>query len=355
MLSRKVNLFVTDTKLDVGIKHFEAPYKRAIRYFKYSKSATGVFLNSFKLAFTTRSNIIIHEFAIGILSLPFMFLLCKLTRRKFFLWSHGYDRKKGFYPRRSILDMYRLVLMKLADGIIVYGQKDKLLLSKYVTPNKVFIAQNTLDTESLIVIKKQLQSEGRDNIKKRLGITHEYNIIFIGRMMKNKKPDLLYDIHNILLTKYNKRVGVHFVGDGPMMQEIKCKVEGSDAYNDFYFYGAVDDYEISGALLFVCDMMVMPGDLGLSINHSFCFDCPVTTFKQRGFSPAHGPEIEYLIHERTGFLIDEHTAHAISHQINSFFENSELRSEMIENVRNMPEDVFPITRMVDGLLNCINS
>ena len=71
--------------------------------------------------------------------------------------------------------------------------------------------------------------------------------------------------------------------------------------NNVVFHGAIHDDVKTGEILFACDMMVMPGYLGLSVNHAFCFDCPVMSFEQQKNGPFHSPEVEYVINNKTGF------------------------------------------------------
>ena len=126
-------------------------------------------------------------------------------------------------------------------------------------------------------------------IKERLGIKHDFNILFIGRLLASKKPDLLLDVYEILKNQYQTTIGVHFIGSGERYDAIKERIESNFDASDFYLYGAIHDNEKSGELLFASDMMVLPGAAGLSINHAFCFDCPVVSFAAHNWDPAHGP------------------------------------------------------------------
>ena len=262
--------------------------------------------------------------------------------------------KTGFHPESKRADKYRLFLSRLVDANIVYGQMDKNLLQKYLDKDHIFVAQNTLDTNTLSNIKERLEQEGKDRIKERLGIRHEVNITYIGRMLPSKRPDLLVDIYNLLKTAYGITAGIHFIGNGELLPTIKERVQAEFPAEDFYFHGAIHDNEKTGELLYVSDIMVMPGGMGLSVNHAFCFDCPVLTFKRENGFPAHGPEIEYVVHQKTGFLIEEHTPEAVATALSQFIKNTTLKEEIRNNIQFAVRNVFPLEKMVEGVMECVN-
>jgi glycosyltransferase involved in cell wall biosynthesis len=354
LISKKVELKVFHGKNNSGIKSISTCYSEHIPYFQYGKKETNVLLFPIRKILKHKPRIVICDLALGILNLPFIILVCKLMRIKFVFWSHGYNRKTGFQPETRLSDKYRLFLLKFADANIIYGQMDKEILQKYLNKEKLFIAQNTIDTSTLISIRKRLENEGKINIKKRLNIKHEFNIIFISRMLRSKKPELLVDIYEILKNIYGITVGIHFIGDGEMLSLIKKEVHLKSYDEDYYFHGSSHDNVLNGELLYLSDIMAIPGDLGLSINYSFCFDCPVISFKQKNGYPAHGPEVEHVINNKTGFLVEEQTPEAMANAINSLLVNTQLRNEFTKNIRLSVENEFPLEKMVSGVLDCVN-
>ena len=47
------------------------------------------------------------------------------------------------------------------------------------------------------------------------------------------------------------------------------------------FHGAIFDYAITGAYLFASDLMIIPENVGLSLNHAMAFGCPVLSCKEK--------------------------------------------------------------------------
>lgn len=354
LLAQHINLLVLYGHNNSGIETTKSNYSKKIPSLQYWFKDTAVILFPLFQILKFRPKVVILEFALGLINLPIIILVCKIFGIKCAFWSHGYDRAIGFQPKNRLLDRYRLFLMKWVGANIVYGKEDRDVLQPYLTKSEIFIAQNTLDTISASKIRKELELEGKVGIKERLRVNHEFNLIFIGRMIASKKPELLIQMYEQLKSKYNLVVGVHFIGDGPMLEKIKEEIQEKSIETDFYLHGAVYDDVKNGELLFISDLMVMPGYLGLSVNHALCFGCPVLSFKKINGYPSHSPEVEYVITDKTGFLLEEHSASAMAVAAHKLFMDNNLKDEFQENIRLMVTDVFPLEKMVGGVVDCVD-
>jgi glycosyltransferase involved in cell wall biosynthesis len=354
ILSKKYNFKFLHSQNKSGINQVITPYSVKIKSFDFSTKETGTYLFITNYLEKIKPQVVIHEFAIGILSMFKTYLKCKLLNMKFILYSHGYNRKTGFNPQKSWFDKIRLFYLKKADAIIVYGQFDKGVLSNYINTDKIFVAQNTLDTHGLSSIKNKLIEEGRENVKKRIGFDKQYNLVFIGRLLSDKNPDLVIDALDQLLNTYQVDVALHYVGGGGEYAHLKEKVESLGLANKVVFHGAMHNETKTGEILFASDMMVMPGYLGLSVNHAFCFDCPVMSFEQQENGPFHSPEVEYVVNNETGFLLQEHSVNSLAHALNDYLINPTLQLTIKKNIQKMVSEVFPIEKMVKGFDDAIS-
>lgn len=354
ILSEKYSFNFLHSQNSSGINQVITPYSVEIESFKFSKKETGTYLFISNYLEKIKPQVVIHEFAIGILSMFRTYLICRRLKMKFILYSHGYDRKKGFNPQTSWFDKIRLFYLKKADAVIVYGQFDKSLLGNYINTDKIFVAQNTIDTHHLLSVKNKLAEEGKENVKKRLGFDKQYNLIFIGRLLEDKKPALVIDALNELLNTHHLDVALHYVGGGNEYSYLKEKTESLRLANNVVFHGAIHDENKTGEILFASDMMVMPGYLGLSVNHAFCFECPVMSFEQQENGPFHSPEVEYVINDETGYLLQEHSADSLAFALNKYLCNPILQITIKENIQKMVSEVFPIEKMVKGFDDAIS-
>jgi glycosyltransferase involved in cell wall biosynthesis len=338
---------------DTTIKQATTLYSKPIKSFQYSKNDTHLFIESFSNLFKFRPEAVIHEFAIGILSLVPMYICCKILGTKFILYSHGYNRMTGFHPEKSWADKYRVFLMKRADAVILYTNTDKKRLSPYVNSNKIFVAQNTLDTKHLVEIRNDLVEEGKEQLKHRLGFTHKYNLTFIGRLLDEKMPETVLHVFDSIQKKLPNQVGIHFVGGGEIAH-LQAIVKEQNWQNHVTFHGSVYEDQKSGEFLYASDMMIMPGYLGLAVNHAFIFDCPVVSFSQTEKGPFHSPEIEYVVENETGFLIPDLSVEKMANTIVSYLLNEPLQLKTKENIRYKMEHELTIDNMVKGFTDAID-
>ena len=338
---------------DTTINQSVTPYSKVIKSWQYNSNPTNVFFESFSTLFKFKPKVFIHELAIGMLTMLPMYVCCKLMGVKFILYSHGYNRLYGFHPPSSWADKYRVFLMKLADATIIYTHKDRKMLGEYANINKIFVAQNTLDTTQLKVIKKELEKEGRIQIKQRLGLTHTYNLTFIGRIIDEKMPEKILEVFDILQQKMPNQIGIHFVGGGDV-EALKRTVEEKKWENDVLFHGAIYDDQHTGAFLYASDMMLIPGSLGLAINHAFMFDCPIISFDKCGNIPFHGPELDYVVENETGFLIPDLSVKKMAEKLMAYLLNEPMQMEMKKHIQDKMNTQLTIDNMVLGFTDAVD-
>lgn len=353
-IHREVDFTLLHSKNTSGIKQTSAPYSIQIKQWQYGKGDTRLFFRVFGFIRRNKPKIIIHELAVGILSLPLVVLARKIFGYKFILWGHTYNRKKGFDPQKSLSDKYRLWLQKKADAIITYsmGEKEELVKNN-INGNKIFPGLNTLDTNKFLPIRDSFRKIGKENIKQKLGFTHQFNLIFIGRLYEDKWPQVAIEVLDLLFKKNFLSVGLHFVGSGTMEKSLVDYANKNGLQHNVFFHKEIFDEYKSGELLFASDIMIMPGCVGLSVNHAFCFDCPVITFESNNNIPAHGPEIEYIIHGKTGFIAKNRSVEEMAGIIYNYLSDAPLQDEVKINIRNMIEKTCPIEKLTGAFVDAI--
>ena len=352
-LAEKYDFLLLHSNKDKTINQSITPYSKIIKSFQYSKNETHLLFESFSQLFKFKPEVVIHESSIGILTLLPMYLFSKLIGAKFALYGHGYNRFNGYNPNKSWADKYRAFLMKLADAIIIYTETDKKRLSAHADNRKIFVAQNTLDTSHLVAIKSNLETEGKAQIKQKIGFTHPYNLIFIGRLLDEKMPHTILDVFEILNKKLPNQIGIHFVGGGSI-STLKRKVDEKQWHNHVKFYGSVYDEQKTAEFLFSSDLMIMPGYLGLAVNHAFIFDCPVISFLQTEKGPFHSPEIEYVIDNETGFLIPNLSVEKMATVILQYLTNEPLQLKMKNFIQQKMETELTTENMVKGFTDAVS-
>jgi len=333
------------------------PHLKIRDFYLYPKKDTLAFLDIFTPLFKYKPTVVVTEFALCILSNWILLFLKPFLRYKLILWSHGYNRKTGWHPEGSFADKLRVWWMNRADAVILYGQEGKKMLAPYIMDSKkIFVAQNTLDTVTLLKIRDKLCKIGKERVKKQLGFRERYNLIYIGRLLKEKEPDRLIDVYKVISKRIDS-IELHIVGNGPMREKLKVKTQrlkDEDKNLKVKFWGAITDNGMTGKMLYASNLMVIPGYLGLVTVHSFCFDCPVVSQKQGVNGPFHAPEIEYVIDGKTGFLTPYGNNEFMAEVIIKYLLDEAKVTQMKEEIRKTVEKVCSLDNMIKGFSEAID-
>jgi glycosyltransferase involved in cell wall biosynthesis len=209
------------------------------------------------------------------------------------LWGQGYSRTRAFDPGRHVADKLHLLLVQLADAYVGYTDAVRDTLARYVPPAKLFVANNTVDTTRTEASRRRLEAEGQAAVRARLGLARGAYLSFIGRLQRRKRLDLLVDAFARLRAD-GLDAGLLVIGDGPEREAVARRAADAGLAADA---GVAADVHLLGArygaeadaYLFASDAMVMPGALGLAVNHALLLGRPVVSAPtdDDGFEAVH--------------------------------------------------------------------
>ena len=278
--------------------------------------------------------------------LPFL-IYCRIVRLPAVVWGQGFSRHRRFRPFRNPFDFLGLLIVRLADSYVAYSPMVKETLNRYVNTSRVSVAANTINLEPLDPILEQLKAEGKASVKRSLGLKKNQYLVFIGRLQKRKRIDFLLDAY-ARMTERRDDVGLIVIGDGPEKTRLE-KTAKEILLGEIRFIGALDFAE-SAPYLFASDVMVIPGWLGLAVNHGFYFGLPVVTCKGEDDGSGHPPEIEWLEPGVTGIVSKADDADEFARDICEALRRS---SEMGVSARKYFHQNLQIGRMIDGFIKGI--
>lgn len=245
-----------------------------------------------------RPAVVISVFNIGNLNIYKLLAMRKKLGFRLILWSFGYDPARGFEPRSNMTDRVRLFLSQKADAVIFYWNKGRELSEFYSRKKQhYFTAPNTLDTDKLTELKGEFDLIGRDKIRKELGISEAAHFVYVGRLLADKEIEILIKAFD-LYSETDPDSRLTIVGGGP--EEAKLRKLAVGTGRKIVFTGEETRDEVTGKWLYVSDAMVMPGRLGLSVVHSFCFGTPVISQNKSGYF--HGEGVGYIKDGINGYL-----------------------------------------------------
>ncbi len=315
----------------------------------YPAGSSKIFISDLKsLMSVKKPQVIISVFNIGNLNLYRLFLLRKVLGFKLILWSFGYDPVRGFDPKKSFADKIRLLMCQKADAVIFYWQKGREEVERFsARKDHYFVAPNTLDTVELTSLRKTFDLKGRDIIRKDLGITGKNHFIYVGRLLADKQIDLLINSFGILNSR-SSDARLTIIGDGPERESLQTL---AGTISGIEFKGEILNDEQTGKWLYASDALVMPGRLGLSVVHAFCFGTPVISQAKDGYY--HGEGIGYLKDGINGFLAKDGDAEDIARKMSVLCDDPEYLESMRKNALDTIESECSVEKMLDGFQQAI--
>ena len=187
---------------------------------------------------------------------------------KTYVWGHAWPRK-GPNSKTVIL---RHFMQRLASGTITYSKAHKKELRIKHPKLCVLNAPNALYSQQQIG-ELELPT---DQVK---------NIIYVGRLVVNKKPLFLIKAFHKLI---DLDANLIIVGDGPERKKIDKYVETHKLESRVQLMGHINNFNKLKELYATSLVSVSPGYVGLSITQSFAFGVPMLISRNE----SHSPEIE---------------------------------------------------------------
>ena len=201
----------------------------------------------------------------------FFLILRKMLypKKRVYGWTHGMLGKEG----KRTWWVYNL-MFRLLTGAFIYNERSTRLMMKRGIPSyKLHTIYNSLNYDEQLKLRNSLSNSGLflDHFK-----NENPNIVFIGRLTKVKRFDLLIDaIAN--LKGRGEFYNVTFIGDGEERANMEKRVKDLGIAPQIWFFGACYDERVNSELIYNADLCVSPGNIGLTAMHVMMFGCPVIT------------------------------------------------------------------------------
>ena len=238
-------------------------------------------------------------------------------QKQIYFWTHGWYGKETKFEKA----LKKIFLRLPNGGCFLYGNyARKLMIEEGFSPVKLYVIHNSLDYDAQLRIRNSLKKS--DIYQNHFGNTHK-NIVFIGRLTKVKRFDLLIDAVALLKEK-EQFVNITFVGDGVERHNIEEMVKRKGLNESVWFYGASYDEKSNAELLFNADLCVSPGNIGLTAMHVMMFGCPAIT--NDDFSHQM-PEFEAIQEGKTGSFFKVGSSLSLAETISNWFSLNNMDRE----------------------------
>lgn len=236
------------------------------------------------------------------------FGLSRLFKKKVYVWTHGWYGKEN-----KIEATLKKWQFNHVDGIFVYSNYARnLMIKEGLSAEKIFTIHNSLLYDQQKALRESIVPS---TIYKDHFCNDTPTIIFIGRLTKVKKLDMVVDALSKLKAK-GENYNLVFVGDGVEKKNLEAKVTEMGLQRNVWFYGACYDEKKNAELIFSADLCVSPGNVGLTAIHALTFGCPVITHNCFKWQM---PEFEAIQTGVTGDFFEMDNVNALSDCISHWF------------------------------------
>ena len=203
---------------------------------------------------------------------------------KVHFWTHGINYQISNFRLRLLSFFY-----SNSSSIFTYENNGKQSISKMTNNKNIFVVKNSLNYSNYGFNKNQI-------LRKQ---TKNFLILFSGRLIRNKKVDVLINAIKLLVDQ-DIPVICNIIGNGEHKNELIILTNKLGLQNKINFVGAkygdeVDNYFLSS------DAFVLPGKVGLSIIHALSYGLPVITTSL----PIHSPESAILKNNHNAFFYND--------------------------------------------------
>ncbi|GAB7257504.1 glycosyltransferase [Polaribacter sp. OB-PA-B3] len=307
-------------------KFFNTPSFRFKSFVFHKKMISYILKNDF-------DRYILHSSPFWITILISFFIL-KLKGKKCYNWTHGLLKNEDNFKTKFYLNFY-----KLFDGILLYGDgAKKNMIAKGFPEKKLKVIYNSLDYKTQVLNRNKLKTEDFLELKKKI-FGKNYNraqLIFIGRLTKQKKLSVLIDLIDIL-NKKGEKFNLLFVGDGTEKNNLEELTFNKKLSHQIKFYGpSYDEFEIY-SLIASSDCCISPGEIGLTAIHALTYGTPVISHSNANFQM---PEFESIIDGENGKLFKHNDMDSLVNAVLTWFAQNKNREVIRNNCYKIIDNVF---------------
>jgi glycosyltransferase involved in cell wall biosynthesis len=259
-----------------------------------------------------------------------VFLLLRLlSRKRTILWGHAWPRS----GKNSKSDKLRHVMRLLASQIIVYTEQQKLELQQKMPHKKISAAPNA------VLFKNEMSIDANQEAN---------NIIYVGRLIADKKPILLYQGFKKALKQLPEATLI-IIGEGPERAKLLQLSRKDGLEHRVLIPGEVTDVSLLKEYYKHALLSASPGYVGLSITQSLGYGVPMIIARDE----KHSPELEAVKEGFNAQFFNSNDENSLAQGLISFFDNKDkwlkVRNEIVEDCRNR----YSIEAMTATFLNLL--
>ncbi len=259
---------------------------------------------------------VIETDSIPFLHLPSVWLVSKLRRKPLVIIWHEVWGKDYWSGHLGPLGRFGYLIERLSSHVgnvtIAVSRRTHRHLSEM-----------GLDRRRLVLVENAVRPFGK------IGDTEEFDLLFVGRLMPHKRPemaiDLLEELHDLTLT-------LCIVGVGPLRTELQIKVDRGGLNRQVVFVEMASD-EMLGGLMRRSRILLSPSEregFGLVVAEALSLGTPVVTVD----APTNAAQ-DLVIDGVTGQICIAGSLVDFSSAVRTLIENPIPRHQVIEGWQSL--------------------
>ena len=255
-----------------------------------------------------------------------LLLVRMMLRRRTILWGHAWPRSGP----ASTTDRVRHMMRRMADSLITYTTTQASELRVRHTNKQIVSAPNALYRESEFAFDDETMRD---------------TILYVGRLHKDKKPDLLVRAFGSSQAECSD-LRLIIVGDGDFSNEVQALVDSSPAGGSIQLLGFISDYQMLRRLYSRAIATVSPGYVGLSITQSLSFGVPMIISRDED----HSPELEAAEEGVNCVFFETDSVTDLSAKMLDMAADRESWRERGQSIKARCASKYSVEQMVAGLI-----
>jgi len=267
----------------------------------------------------------------GRFALPAVYLIARLRRKPFILWTGIWMRlQTPFHRLAFLLTRY---IYRHADAIVVYGEHVKrYLISEGVPPERIFVAAHAVDNE---LYSREVSEREKTALRQRLGIASGKKVVlYLGRLEEVK--GLPYLLEAFAFLRRDDTVLV-LSGTGSERSMLEQMVREKGLTDRVRFTGYIPPEQTVAyyalAYVYVLPSITLPyfkEPWGLVVNEAMNQGVPVIA------TDAVGAAAGGLVQDGVnGFVVPEQDSAALAQALRRVLDDPELRNQLGRNARQI--------------------
>lgn len=273
---------------------------------------------------------VIHNVGVWLIALTH-----RLFGKRLVLKGYFYRPTRGRFSRASFF-LRRLLHRRAATFLAYTDRGARSLLAEGISEDRVFVSQNSLDTEMLMTLATEVDPGFGVKAREELGLGDGPVLLFLGKLIEVKRVDIAVDV----VSQLNRSTSLLVVGEGKARRQLEERALGLPVR----FLGAIYDERELASYFSMTDLLVLPGRVGLTCVHGFANGVPCVTTHEALVEQS--PEYDYIQDGYNGVVVSSTDPSEHATAIRELLSDRERLASLSEGAVKTAE-ALGVSRMVE--------